>query len=215
MKSAIIPYLSTKGRSLAELQRVLETSGKRLPIATLNWENDYPYCPIAIVDVAYSEEGLLLHYFVRGEDLRTTSEGDGHYVHEDSCVEFFMQREEGEAYINFEFNAAGVCYASHHKNVEVSTLLTTEEFESIKRIATYEGQKIVEEHVIREWELMALIPWTTMGYPSGIVPKTLRANFYKCGDKTAHPHYLSWSPVKEDYPAFHRPQYFGTLHIGD
>ena len=40
---------------------------------------------------------------------------------------------------------------------------------------------------------------------------TANANFYKCGDETQKPHYLSWNPVKTSKPDFHRPEYFGKL----
>lgn len=213
MKQAKIPYLSTVGKSLEQLQRELETVGERLRIDTLNWREDYPYCPVVSADLAYSEEGLVLHYFVHGEDIRTTSPGDGNYVHEDSCVEFFMQREAGESYINFEFNAAGVCYAAHHKTITESTLLSPEEFAAIKRIATYQGQRLEQTEGVYNWEVTALIPWTVMGYAEGVVPQSLRANLYKCGDKTAHPHFLSWAPIVEAAPAFHRPQFFGKLTL--
>ena len=46
------------------------------------------------------------------------------------------------------------------------------------------------------------------------LPHSLRANFYKCGDKTAHPHYLSWSPIHTEKPDFHRPEFFGELILG-
>ena len=36
-------------------------------------------------------------------------------------------------------------------------------------------------------------------------------NFYKCGSKTAHPHYVSWSAIDGDKPDFHRPDCFGKL----
>ena len=41
--------------------------------------------------------------------------------------------------------------------------------------------------------------------------KTARANFYKCGDDMAVPHYISWNPIGCPRPDFHRPEYFGTL----
>ena len=41
--------------------------------------------------------------------------------------------------------------------------------------------------------------------------KTLRANFYKCGDKLQTPHFLSWSPIRLEHPMFHCPAFFGTL----
>lgn len=212
-KKANIPYLSTAGKTLETLQRELETQGQRISIDTLNWEHEFPYRPLVAADLAYSEEGIILHFFVHGEDIRTLSPGDGNYVHEDSCVEFFMQREAGESYINFEFNAAGVCYASHHKTVQDSTLLSEAEFASIKRIATYQGERLEQTEGIYNWEVTALIPWAIMGYAEAELPSSMRANLYKCGDKTAHPHFVSWAPITEEQPAFHRPQFFGELYF--
>jgi len=36
-----------------------------------------------------------------------------------------------------------------------------------------------------------------------------RANFYKCGNETSHPHWLSWMPLAERN--FHDPSSFGQL----
>lgn len=205
-----IPYVDPKQyRDEAALILALEQGGAHIVIDQVNWV-DYPYRPLVSVRLSYSEGGLLLHYFVRGLDLRTLSEGDGHYVHTDSCVEFFMQRERGERYTNFEFNAAGVCYASHHKTIKESTPLTPSEYASIKRYATHLGERLTQSG-LHAWEILVEIPWTTMGYEAGTIPERLWGNFYKCGDDTAHPHYLSWAPIDEPAPAFHRPQFFGEL----
>ena len=40
-----------------------------------------------------------------------------------------------------------------------------------------------------------------------------RANFYKCADKTSHPHWLTWSVVDKPRPDFHVPQFFGILEF--
>ena len=37
----------------------------------------------------------------------------------------------------------------------------------------------------------------------------LRANVYKCGDRTSHPHWMSWNPVRT--LNFHAPDEFGQL----
>ncbi len=42
---------------------------------------------------------------------------------------------------------------------------------------------------------------------------TWRANFYKCGDRTSHPHWLTWSVIDLPEPDFHRPEFFGTLEF--
>ena len=163
--------------------------------------------------LGYDEKALYITYVVDGQDLRTLSPGDGNYVHEDSCVEFFMQREAGQAYINFEFNAAGVCYAAHHQSPSEATLLSAEEFASIERWATHLGEHGLEQTGSHSWEVTIALPWTTMGYKEGVLPSSLRANLYKCGDKTPHPHFLSWAPIEEKQPAFHRPQFFGELFL--
>lgn len=209
--TAIIPFIAHHQIEWDNLAVQLEVLGKRLFINQVNWANEYPYTPLCVVDVAYSEQSLFLHYFVRGLDLRTLSAGDGNYVHVDSCVEFFMQRERGDSYINFEFNAAGVSYSTHHKDIKESTPFSPEEYASIRRKATFEGQKIERNNAIESWSISVEIPWTTMGYAKGETPSSLYANFYKCADNTAHPHFLSWGSIVEEKPAFHRPQFFGTL----
>ena len=40
-----------------------------------------------------------------------------------------------------------------------------------------------------------------------------KANFYKCADKTSHPHWLTWSVVDYSRPNFHLPEFFGTLEF--
>ncbi|MCH8859253.1 MAG: hypothetical protein IID54_06710 [Proteobacteria bacterium] len=37
-----------------------------------------------------------------------------------------------------------------------------------------------------------------------------RGNFYKCGDKTSHPHWGMWSPITNRL-SFHQPALFGDL----
>ena len=38
-----------------------------------------------------------------------------------------------------------------------------------------------------------------------------KANFYKCADKTSHPHWLTWTLVDYPNPKFHLPEFFGRL----
>ena len=41
--------------------------------------------------------------------------------------------------------------------------------------------------------------------------KTMRANFYKCGDLLQTPHFLSWAPIDLPQPKFHCPEFFGEV----
>jgi len=40
-----------------------------------------------------------------------------------------------------------------------------------------------------------------------------KANFFKCGDDTQQPHFLSWQPIDTPRPDFHRPEFFGFLQF--
>jgi hypothetical protein len=40
---------------------------------------------------------------------------------------------------------------------------------------------------------------------------TWHANFYKCADKTSHPHWVTWNPISATN--YHLPECFGTLHL--
>ena len=51
--------------------------------------------------------------------------------------------------------------------------------------------------------------WNLKLVPGGV----LYANFYKCGDDTPQPHFISWSPIDLPKPDFHAPQFFGVLEL--
>jgi hypothetical protein len=40
-----------------------------------------------------------------------------------------------------------------------------------------------------------------------------RVNFYKCADRTSHPHWLTWAPVDSPAPNFHLPDAFGIMEF--
>ena len=63
------------------------------------------------------------------------------------------------------------------------------------------------------WELLAVIPFDLIGVDPIRLPEKIYANFYKCADATALPHYLSWSPIDTPAPDFHRPEFFGELYL--
>lgn len=64
-----------------------------------------------------------------------------------------------------------------------------------------------------EWVLEFAIPFTLfekyIGALGDKAGQEWRANFYKCGDATSHPHWASWAPLpKTD---FHLPECFGEI----
>jgi hypothetical protein len=66
------------------------------------------------------------------------------------------------------------------------------------------------------WQLAFFIPTTLLERHVGAIGplpgERWRANLYKCGDRTSHPHWASWSPV--DALNFHLPHCFGELRFG-
>ncbi|WP_399538678.1 carbohydrate-binding family 9-like protein [uncultured Paenibacillus sp.] len=70
----------------------------------------------------------------------------------------------------------------------------------------------------RERELAFRIPFGFLaGIFSGFQPvrgSLIRGNFYKSGDRTPEPHYVSWNFVTADKPDFHRSIDFGELCLG-
>ena len=60
------------------------------------------------------------------------------------------------------------------------------------------GRKVIGlDEKAHQWELSLVIPVSAffrhkIDNLSGLI---IHGNFYKCGDKTAHPHFLSWNPI--------------------
>ena len=78
------------------------------------------------------------------------------------------------------------------------------------------GREDFEERIGEcSWEVALVIPYSAffMHNVTSLGGKTIRANFYKCGDKLQTPHFLSWSPIDLEKPNFHCPEFFGELHF--
>lgn len=212
MLSVKIPFLEELGNSVFQRNiELLRQRGAKVAIDKNSWSDKYPYTPDVKAYLGYDNEGVMVLYDVVCIGLRTMSPCDGNYVHEDSCVEFFMQKEKGSCYINIEFNAFGVCYASRHSTPKESIPFTKDEYNSIIRFATVKehGVSYDTEH---RWSLAFKAPWYLLQYKEGEIPEKFYANLYKCGDKTAIPHFLSWNNiVGYDIPTFHCPENFGLV----
>jgi hypothetical protein len=68
---------------------------------------------------------------------------------------------------------------------------------------------------VSDWTMYLVIPRQAMGYHAdeSLSEKKIRANFYKCGDKTPETHFISWNPIDLPSPDFHAPQFFGLLEM--
>ena len=207
MNTINVPFVNLDNQTL---DTALELGGARFDVACVNWPETFPYAPLCSGRVARTKDALVVDFRVSGLDLRAQNMEDNGRQWEDSCVEVFIKDPEKADYSNFEINALGKVLACYGSVREGRTRRPEEQMKKILRFAHLEGGPLDKEGV-QTWRVGVVIPFELIGVDPGNLPHSIRANFYKCGDKTAHPHYLSWSPIDTPKPDFHRPEFFGEL----
>ena len=158
--------------------------------------------------IAYDDVALHVRLSAEEHDIRAEHRGRPHPVAEDSCLEFFFCPQWGdERYFNVEFNSNCALYLGFGSGIHnlVRLLVQDEEAMFGPRSFRVESGWGVEYRIPHEF-VRRFMPEYAPG--SG---KEIRANCYKCGDKTLHRHYIAWNPVNGDVPDFHRPEDFGHM----
>lgn len=195
----------------AEFAKAMELHAPKHIINEVNWPKDYPYCPSCCFSIARSDKALAIVYHVSGLDLRSMElETNGH-MWEDSCCEFFMLDPDGKRYYNFEMNCAGVLLSASGEGRENRVQRSLEEMAKIRTFSTLDKVERDEKDVVRSWSTGVIIPMEMVGINPENLPEKIKGNFYKCGDKTAHMHFVSWNRIDIEKPDFHRPDFFGDL----
>lgn len=164
--------------------------------------------------IAYSDNCILLKYFVQENAIRVAHNLDNSPVHLDSCVEFFISFNDENSYYNLEFNSVGTCYFGFGESKANRVLMKLQDIGKIKRQATIESCIDNGTSAIH-WELSVMIPFEVFVFHqiTSLINVQCKANFYKCGDALPTPHFLSWQKLVSDTPNFHLPQFFGNLHF--
>ena len=182
-------------------------------IAIANWAA-YPYIPEVKFRIAYSKDEIYLQFVVNENAVRAIySDDETSKPYEDSCVEFFWTPGSDNIYYNLEFNAVGTLLYQGGAQRGNRHRFSNEVTEQIRRSTNLPKQAFDTREDINTWQLTAAIPLSifSLGTVEPLEGRTVKANFYKCGDKLPVPHYLSWSPIGTERPNFHTPQYFGNL----
>ena len=182
-------------------------------INNVNWPDQFPEHPEASVEVTNDHEFIYLKYHVKGKQLRAVTTQDQGPVWEDSCVEFFCQVPGDNHYMNFETNCIGAMVGSRRiSRAEDVRPLPPEQMALIKRRCSFPREAFEEKDGLFEWDVELQIPLSLIFQDSKpAFPQKLRANFYKCADKTKKPHFLSWQPIRLPNPNFHCPKFFGEI----
>lgn len=174
------------------------------------WPDRFPYGPRVKASLAHTSEALLIRFDVTEEGVRAVCTEPNGKVWEDSCVEFFVKDPQSRYYFNFETNCIGVGLAAKRISRQEFAHFDAEQMAQVKRRASLPCEP-VEASGETHWSIELEIPFSVLDCPAK--PAELLANFYKCGDKTATPHYVCWAEVLTSSPDFHRPEYFGKLNL--
>lgn len=173
----------------------------------------------------YDDAALHLLYQVHDHFVRSVCTKLQGPVCQDSCVEFFVRPGGQGGYFNFEINAGGTLHVSFIRDAH----RTAEGFADWHRIDEAELGAVAIHHSLPHivepelpgpltWQVQCRIPYAFMApYRPDAVPHPgarWKANFYKCGDLTSHPHWASWAPIHKQLN-FHVPECFAPLHFED
>ena len=188
---------------------------------TLCWSDvpalciDTPMHPLtapveAKAQLCYDDTHLYVRLTAVESNIRAEHKGLLCEICEDSCLEFFFSPVCGDLrYFNLECNLNGAIYLGMGTGID-----------DLIRLVFAEGAPFTPETKETEngWEVIHAIPhaFVRLFFPeyNPAPGYQMRANFYKCGDLTDHPHYLMWNPVPQAPRAsFHQPDKFGILRF--
>ena len=211
-------------KKAAEIGAAMDEAGVEYNwIDVAQWpERNNGYKPEVRFRIAYSQQMLFIEYYVKEANIKALySEDKESKPFKDSCCEFFFSPECNNNYYNMELNCIGKGTFAFRRGGRKGPKIAYGE-EIMKRIFRYStlGEAPIETSVkengeLFEWKLTVAIPLecfteTPMNELKG---KTMRANFYKCGDDMPKPHFLTWNRIELDKPDFHTPDFFGALHF--
>ncbi|QEK51400.1 hypothetical protein FYC62_06755 [Pedobacter aquae] len=178
-------------------------------IADTVWPNSN-YKGLCTVATLYTANMLALKYEVQENDYLARYTNPNEPVYSDSCVEFFIAFDDS-GYYNFEFNANGACLAQFGTSKHNREFILAADIRKIKMQKSFKQDQ--NGKLPYSWELTILLPLQVFSHHQlqTLKGKHCKANFYKCGDDLAYPHFFCWNKVENREPNFHLPAYFGEL----
>ena len=164
----------------------------------------------AQAQLCYDDEALYVRLSAKEANIRAQENGPTGSPCEDSCLEFFFAPMEGDIrYFNIEFNPNACMYLGMGVNVQTLVRLIPEDMDELffPKVNRFEGG----------WEVSYEIPYSFVRrfFPEFEVKsgKVVRANCFKCAEKTSRSHFITWNPVRGGKLSFHRPDCFGEMEF--
>lgn len=210
----IIPQIETKDTDIEAIGSLLDKKGTKGIIDHINWK-EFPCQPEVTFAMAYNEENLFLKFNVRENHIRALETEPNGNVWEDSCCEFFCAFDD-KGYYNIETNCIGTQLIGWGKAREGRIRHSAEIINAVVKHSSLGRQTIEPQSGDFRYQLTLIIPASTFVAHPGIKfspGMKMSGNFYKCGDKTPEPHFVSWNPIEIEKPDFHRPDYFGLIEL--
>jgi len=190
-------------------------------ILLTNWMGPIPaFKPVVKAKLQYDDRFIYVIFKVDDHYVRSVATEMNGRVWEDSCVEFFFSPdlEKPMAYFNLEVNAGGVPLF-HYKDPDNSKapLPSVEDIRKIQFAGSLSRTVDPEISSPITWTMEYRLPIEVIRkYSNAAIPAPgvkWHANFYKCGDKTSSPHWITWSKVDHPVPNFHLPAFFGIIEF--
>lgn len=214
VRKAVMPF-ELDGRWKADFWEGADT------LALENYMGERPdHFPKTEAKLLYDKDHIYIIFRVEDRYIRAVSQKFCDAVYCDSCAEFFftpgMDIEDG--YFNIEMNCGGVMLMNHQKRREDNCRCISDD-DAGKIQVFHSLPKIIDPEITEPttWTVEYCLPIEILGnYAAVEKPDSgvlWRANFYKCGDETSHPHWLTWAPIDLPKPDFHQPTFFGILEF--
>ena len=193
----------------------------RAPALAVAWfhPKSSDHRPVTRAKLLYDEERLYVIFRVEDRYVRSVRTQPHDNVCRDSCVELFVQPHADRGYFNFEWNCGGTVLLHYNETAGPGRRSAAFGPEWLARVPVYHSMPAVVEPEMAgpvTWTLEFAAPFAlfeSVTPPVRPVAGTAwRANLYKCGSETSHPHWASWSPLGEEL-SFHRPETFGELRF--
>ena len=193
-------------------------SWKNVPAAKLEGKLIHPgdafnHFPDTQVKMQYDSNYIYGLFKVADCYVQALSTADQEQVCLDSCVEFYVRPNTTPCYFNFEFNCGGRMLLYEIESLEARDYEKVSDKELAEIIRFHTLPEIVNPEIEEptEWRLGFRIPiefFVRRAKVDGnLAGQEWTANFFKCADKTSHPHWMAWRIAHD----FHVPDSFGKL----
>jgi hypothetical protein len=196
------------------IYRIRRETPYSAPVDIFPWGGrsaDDGYRPVTAAGMTADDTAFYVFMETDESEIRAEERDFSKNVYTDSCMELFLMPDPARSarYFNWEFNPCGAMYLSLGTSRYDREDVSPENYRELFRLKT----------AVRAdgWTLEYRIPFDFLRrYFPAFEPRAghcMRGNFYKCGDKTARPHYGCWSPIDLPAPEFHCPEFFGEMTL--